>query len=85
MLPLPGMPQIDPKWVCSTLLERLQLPASFHLMLERALARVYWPDYRKREFVNVTKWMEKRLDLECMALVMFVMKMIYRLDGVQEL
>ena len=57
-------------------------------MVSRALDGVYWPEYRKSvdyEYVPLFRWREKRLDLECMALIVCVMKMVYGLDDVQEL
>ena len=75
-LPLPTLP-LNPKWVCHTLVERLQLPASFHSMVEKALCDVYCLEHVDRN--------GRRLDVECMALIMCVMKMIYRLDDRHEL
>lgn len=65
------------------MLDRLQLPGSFRVMVERALGEVYWPEYRK--CMDPTRWRERRLDLECMGVIICVMKMVYRLDGVREL
>ena len=86
-VPLPTLSLGDPKWVCHILLERLQLPRSFYIMLDRALVSVYRPRSREEEehFRDITSWKEKRSDLECLALIVCVMKMIYRLDDVCEL
>lgn len=85
--PLPALPLTDPKWVCHTLLERLQLPQCFYTMLDNALTGVYWPECRKcvDHFKDTSCWKEKRLDVECMAFLVCIIKMIYRLDDVYEL
>ena len=88
MIPLPKLTPLDPKWVCHTLLERLQLPALFFSMVDQALdGGVYRPNCRQFEdhFIDTSKWREKRLDVECMGLIICVMKMVYRLDDSYEL
>lgn len=85
---LPKLPQVDPKWMCHALLERLQLPRAFGTMVDRALSGVYRPEYQRKCAglkQDTSKWKEKRPDVECMALVICIMKMIYRLDDVHEL
>lgn len=57
-------------------------------MVGRALGKVYWPDYRKSvdyEYLPLQRWRERRLDLECAALIICIVKMVYGLDDVQEL
>lgn len=85
--PLPTLPPGDPEWVCHTLLERLQLPQAFQRMVENALRGVYWPQGRRlmESSLDLSRWKDKRLDVECMALIVCVVKMIYRLDDEYEL
>ncbi len=78
--PLTKMPMLDPRWVCRVLLEKLQLPACFHSMLDKFLVGVDWSSdhifSRKRE---------KRQDVTYMAILVILIKLIYRLDDVYEL
>jgi len=86
--PLPSLPLVDLKWVCHTLLKRLHLPTAFYSMVDNALKGVYWPDQHSRfkeEYLDTSRWKEKRPDLECMALIIFILKMVYKLDDVYEL
>ena len=88
MIPLPTLPMLDPKWVCHTLLKRLCLPAAFHGMVDRVLeGGVYKPEYRKGEgeSKDTSMWREKRPDVECIALIICIIKMVYRLDDCYEL
>ena len=88
MVPFPKLTPLDPKWVCHILLERLQLPAAFHSMVGRALdGGVYWPNYQRfvDHYIDTSKWREKRPDVECMALIICIMKIVYRLDDCYEL
>ena len=83
---LPKLPVVDPRWMCHALLERLQLPGAFGRMVDRALSDVYSPEYQRRGAgLNQDKWKEKRPDVECMGLIICIVKMIYRLDDVHEL
>lgn len=81
------VPLVDPKWVCHALLERLQLPSPFYTMVDNALTGIYWPNYYKLAGSRVSgiRSKEKRLDVECMSLIVVLVKLVYRLDDVTEL
>ncbi len=88
VMSLPTLPHLDPKWVCHHLLERLQLPRAFHSMVDNALeGGVYSPEYRQfvDHYIDTSHWREKRPDVECMGLIIFIVKMVYRLDDSYEL
>ena len=88
VLPLPKLPPLDPKWVCHRLLEKLQLPPAFHSMVDNVLdGGAYVPATRRflDLYNGIGPWREKRPDIECMGFVIFVMKMVYRLDDIYEL
>ena len=57
-------------------------------MVDNALSGgVYMPNYRKCEdhYLDTSRWREKRPDVECMGLIICIMKIVYRLDDRYEL
>jgi len=83
-LPLPPLPPVDVKWIGHTLIDRLSLPQCIHTILDHTLSTVFMPCQEEELRFKLVPF-TKRPDVECMALVVVVLKMLYRLDDAYEL
>ena len=79
-LKLPSLPSQEPSPVCHTIIDRLQLSPCFHSLLDKALLCVHRP-----AFEECFRHVDRRFDGECMALVLMLVRLIYKLDDDCEL
>ena len=79
-LKLPPISSIDPSPICHAIIDRLCLSPCFHSFLDKALLNVHRPS-----FEDSFRRIDLRFDGECLALVLFLVRLIYQLDDVYEL
>ena len=79
-LPLPPIPTINPTTMCRIFTERLHLPEYFSKMVGRALNCIESPEF-DAAFIHT----HRTFEIRCMSLIVYLLKMAYRLDDIYEL
>ncbi|CAI8033148.1 hypothetical protein GBAR_LOCUS18692 [Geodia barretti] len=74
-LPLPPLPTPDPRAISHIIIDRLRLTECFKRLVDRAMATVYLP----------LGFTGRRLDLECAAVIIIMLRILYGLDDRVEL
>jgi len=79
-LSLPPLPPMRAEAMCELLIRKLCLPPHFQVLATKFLDCVYKPNFD-------SAMMEKNqaFELECMAIIVFIMRMIYHLNDIDEL
>lgn len=86
-LPLPLIPAPDPSYICHVLVDRLYLSASFHVIVDKALSCLNWPKFEE-SFAGHTvvyTYQKQHFDGDCVALIIMLIRLFYKLDDVYEL
>ncbi len=79
-LPLPPLPTIAATTMCRILTARLHLPEYFNKMVEKTLRCIESPAF-DGAFVHP----HRTFDIQCMGIIIFLLRMIYFLDDINEL